>query len=242
MHRLFVKDVSKVYNRNRYVVDGVSLMVESGQIVGLLGPNGAGKTTTFYMIVGFVRPDKGNIVLNDKDITELPMYQRARIGISYLAQESSVFRKLTVRDNISAILETLNISKAEREARLSGLLTELKIDHLACQRADTLSGGERRRLEITRALALSPSFMLMDEPFAGVDPLAVAEVQNIIRGLKSKGIGILISDHNVRETLGICDTAYIMNNGKVIESGAPSIVAQSSVVRKTYLGEEFRLN
>ncbi|MFH1673999.1 MAG: LPS export ABC transporter ATP-binding protein [Pseudomonadota bacterium] len=240
MGSLFVKDLKKVYNK-KTVVDGVSLQLESGQVVGLLGPNGAGKTTTFYMMVGFIKPDGGRVFFDDDDITERPMYQRARIGIGYLPQEASVFRKLTVEENVLAILETLSISKSEQRVRLAELLNELKINHLAKQKAYALSGGERRRLEITRALVMSPSFILLDEPFAGVDPLAVTDIQNIIGHLKSKGIGILISDHNVRETLGVCDRAYILNEGQVIESGTPEVIAASPVVRRTYLGEQFKL-
>lgn len=239
MGRLFVKDLKKIYNK-KTVVDGVSLQVEGGQVVGLLGPNGAGKTTTFYMMVGFVKPDSGRVFL-DEDITDMPMHQRARKGIGYLSQEASIFRKLTVEENVLAILETLAITRSEQRIRLAELLSELKIDHLAKQKAYALSGGERRRLEITRALVISPSFILLDEPFAGVDPLAVIDIQNIIGHLKSKGIGILISDHNVRETLGVCDRAYILSDGRVIESGTPDVIANSSVVRQTYLGEQFKL-
>ncbi len=239
MGMLFVKDLKKVYNK-KVVVDGVSLQVESGQVIGLLGPNGAGKTTTFYMMVGFIKPDGGRVFFDDNDITDSPMYQRARNGIGYLSQEASVFRKLTVEENVLAILETLPIPRSEQRVRLAELLGELKIDHLAKQKAYALSGGERRRLEITRALVISPSFILLDEPFAGVDPLAVTDIQNIIGHLKSKGIGILISDHNVRETLGVCDRAYILNEGRVIESGAPDVIAASPIVRQTYLGEEFK--
>ncbi len=240
MGSLFVKDLKKVYNK-KAVVDGVSLQVESGQVVGLLGPNGAGKTTTFYMMVGLIKPDRGRVFFDDNDITDSPMYQRARTGISYLPQEASVFRKLTVEENVLAILETLPIPRSEQYIRLAELLNELKIDHLAKQKAYALSGGERRRLEITRALVMSPSFILLDEPFAGVDPLSVTDIQNIIGHLKSKGIGILISDHNVRETLGVCDRAYILNEGQVIESGVPEVIAASPVVRRTYLGEQFKL-
>ena len=239
MVRLFVKDLKKVYNK-KVVVAGVTLQVESGQVIGLLGPNGAGKTTTFYMIVGFIKPDAGRVFLDNHDITNSPMYQRTRKGIGYLPQEASVFRKLTVEENVLAILETLPISRSEQRTRLAALLRELKIDHLAKQKAYVLSGGERRRLEITRALVMSPSFILLDEPFAGIDPLAVTDIQNIIGHLKSKGIGILISDHNVRETLGVCDSAYILNEGVVIESGTPDVIAASSIVRRTYLGEQFK--
>jgi lipopolysaccharide export system ATP-binding protein len=240
MVSLFVKDLKKVYNK-KVVVAGVTLQVESGQVVGLLGPNGAGKTTTFYMIVGFIKPDGGRVFLDNHDITDSPMYQRSRKGIGYLPQEASVFRKLTVKENVLAILETLPVPKSKQRTRLAELLRDLKIDHLAKQKAYALSGGERRRLEITRALVMSPSFILLDEPFAGIDPLAVTDIQNIIGHLKSKGIGILISDHNVRETLGVCDSAYILNEGVVIESGTPDVIAASSIVRRTYLGEQFKL-
>lgn len=240
MERLFVKELKKVYNK-KTVVDGVTLQVDGGQVVGLLGPNGAGKTTTFYMMVGFVKPDGGRVFFDDDDITDMPMYQRARKGIGYLSQEASVFRKMTVEENVLAILETLPMPVSEQRIRLTELLSELKIDHLAKQKAYALSGGERRRLEITRALVMSPSFILLDEPFAGVDPLAVTDIQNIIGQLKSKGIGILVSDHNVRETLGVCDKAYILNEGRVIESGTPDVIASSPIVRRTYLGEQFKL-
>jgi lipopolysaccharide export system ATP-binding protein len=238
--KLEVKDLVKSYRR-RFVVDHVSLEVEEGQIVGLLGPNGAGKSTTFYSVVGIIRPDSGSVMLNGEDIGRVPMYQRARKGITYLPQEPSVFRKLTVEENILAILETLNISKEERRVRLSGLLSELGISHLARSKADRLSGGERRRVEITRALVTQPSFILLDEPFAGIDPLAVLDIQSLIRSLKAKGIGVLISDHNVRETLKVCDWAYIMHEGKILEAGDPSSIAQSDLARRTYLGDQFSL-
>ncbi len=238
--KLEVKDLVKSYRR-RCVVDHVSLQVEEGQIVGLLGPNGAGKSTTFYSVVGIIRPDSGSVMLNGEDIGRVPMYQRARKGITYLPQEPSVFRKLTVEENILAILETLNISEEERRLRLSGLLSELGISHLARSKADRLSGGERRRVEITRALVTQPSFILLDEPFAGIDPLAVLDIQSLIRSLKAKGIGVLISDHNVRETLKVCDWAYIMHEGKILEAGDPSSIAQSDVARRTYLGDQFSL-
>ncbi len=223
------------------MVDSLSLKVESGSVVGLLGPNGAGKTTTFYTIVGLIRPDEGKVFLNGEDITSYPMYIRARKGIGYLPQESSIFRKLTVEENILAILETLPISRSERYTRLNDLLEELSIGHLARQKAYALSGGERRRVEITRALVSAPSFMLLDEPFAGIDPIAVIDIQKIIGQLKERGIGVVISDHNVRETLGVCDWAYILNEGVLIESGPPEVIVSSNVAREIYLGERFQL-
>lgn len=225
----------------RRVLRDVSVRISAGEVVGLLGPNGAGKTTTFYMIVGLLRPDGGRVALNGIDVTDLPMYQRARAGISYLPQEASVFRKLTVEENVLAILETLPISAEERQGRLWRLLEELSIAHLAKTKAYALSGGERRRLEITRALVISPAFMLLDEPFAGIDPIAVIDIQNIIRQLKERGIGVLITDHNVRETLGICDRAYILNEGSILEEGIPSHIAESRQAREIYLGERFSL-
>jgi lipopolysaccharide export system ATP-binding protein len=240
MPTLSLQELVKIYN-GRCVVNSVSLNVESSSVVGLLGPNGAGKTTTFYLTVGMVRPNKGRVFLDDEDITDCPMYLRARQGIGYLPQEASVFRKLTVKENIMAILETLPLSKSEQEDRANSLLEELSIKHLVAQKAGVLSGGERRRLEITRALATSPSFMLLDEPFAGIDPLAVIDIKNIIRHLKRRNIGIIISDHNVRETLEVCDQAYILNNGQVIESGPPEKIASSETARRIYLGDEFRL-
>ncbi len=237
---LTVRDLLKVYH-GRHVVDAVSLTVESGVVVGLLGPNGAGKTTTFYMTVGMVRPDGGQVFLDDEEITNYPMYLRARRGVGYLPQEKSIFRKLTVKQNIMAILEIFPMSKSEREKRADMLLDELGIRRLAKQKASVLSGGERRRLEISRALATNPSFMLLDEPFAGVDPLAVIDIKNIIEHLRARGIGVLISDHNVRETLGACDEAYILNDGKVIESGPPEKIAASETARRIYLGDSFKL-
>ena len=237
---LRAESLTKTY-AGRTVVKGVSIEVHSGEVVGLLGPNGAGKTTTFYMIVGLTRPNSGRVFLGDADLTELPMYQRARSGISYLPQEPSVFRKLTVEENILAILETLDLTLAEREERLTALLDELSIAHLRKNRAHSLSGGERRRLEITRALVISPAFMLLDEPFAGIDPLAVLDIQNIVAQLRERGIGVLITDHNVRETLGICDRAYILNEGVILEEGNPSQIAASKRAREIYLGEKFRL-
>jgi lipopolysaccharide export system ATP-binding protein len=225
----------------RTVVRGVTIEVRAGQVVGLLGPNGAGKTTSFHMIVGLTRPDAGTVLLNGEDVTGLPMYQRARRGIGYLPQEASIFRRLTVEENVLAILETLDLSADERRARLAELLAELGMTRLAKSRADALSGGERRRLEITRALVVSPRFMLLDEPFAGIDPIAVVDIQGIVTQLKQRGIGVLITDHNVRETLGICDRAYVVNEGTVLEEGDPERIANSRRARELYLGEKFRL-
>ncbi|MFP5212440.1 MAG: LPS export ABC transporter ATP-binding protein [Acidobacteriota bacterium] len=238
--KLMVRDLVKTY-RGRCVVNQVSLEVSEGRIVGLLGPNGAGKSTTFYSVVGIIRPDSGAVYLNGEDITGMPMYRRARKGITYLPQEASVFRKLTVEQNLMAILETLDLGKEERQARLKMLLADLNITHLAGNKADRLSGGERRRVEISRALVTQPSFILLDEPFAGIDPIAVLEIQGLIRSLKEKGIGVLISDHNVRETLKACDWAYIMHEGKILEAGDPQSIARSDVARRTYLGDEFSL-
>jgi len=215
--------------------------IKSSSVVGLLGPNGAGKTTTFYMTVGMIKPDSGQVFFDDEDITSFPMYLRARKGVGYLPQETSIFRKLTVKQNIMAILETLSISKADQEERANLLLDELGIKHLKSQKGNLLSGGERRRLEITRALATNPAFILLDEPFAGIDPLAVIDIKKIIRHLKDRGIGILISDHNVRETLEVCDEAYILNDGRIIESGPPERIASSETARRIYLGDEFKL-
>jgi lipopolysaccharide export system ATP-binding protein len=233
-------DLVKVYGGRR-VVDGVTIEVGRQQIIGLLGPNGAGKTTTFYMVVGLARPESGKVLLDGEDISSEPMYMRARKGINYLAQEPSVFRKLTVEENLLAVLETLDISAGERRVRLNSLLAELNIAHLAGQKATSLSGGERRRLEITRALVTEPRFMLLDEPFAGIDPLAVSDIQNIARQLKSRGLGIIISDHNVRETLNVCDYAYIVGGGGIIEQGLPEDIVQSKIVQSVYLGENFNL-
>ncbi len=232
--------LEKTYKK-RKVVDGIRLDIKAGEVVGLLGPNGAGKTTIFYMIVGLARPDKGEILLDGERITDLPMYMRSRRGISYLPQESSIFRKLTVEENILSILETLNISAEERYERLRTLLSELNITYLAKNKGYTLSGGERRRVEITRALVISPSFILLDEPFAGIDPIAVMDIQGIISHLKKKGIGVLITDHNVHETLQITDRAYIINEGKILESGTPQEISESPRARAIYLGERFRL-
>jgi lipopolysaccharide export system ATP-binding protein len=225
----------------RRVVDDVTIEVRGGEVVGLLGPNGAGKTTSFHMIVGLTRPDAGRVYLDGVDVTPLPMYERARRGIGYLPQEPSVFRKLTVEQNILAILETLDLTAAERTERLRQLLDELGIAKVAKSKALALSGGERRRLEITRALVISPVFMLLDEPFAGIDPIAVVDIQGIVSQLKRRGIGVLITDHNVRETLGICDRAYIVNEGTVLEEGTPTQIADSPRARQIYLGEAFRL-
>ena len=227
--------------RNRRVVDQVNLQVLSGSVVGLLGPNGAGKTTTFYSIVGFIRPTSGAIFLDEEDITALPIHQRAERGITYLAQEPSVFRKLTVEENIRIVLEPLGLSAGEIKSRIGELLAELKIERLAGNKGHALSGGERRRVEIMRALATRPRFILLDEPFAGVDPLSVADLQQIIRDLKQKGLGVLISDHNVRETLQVCDFAYIMNNGQILTSGVAADIIESVVARKMYLGDNFHM-
>lgn len=237
---LVVNDLVKIYE-GRSVVDHVTLEVRDGQIVGLLGPNGAGKSTTFYSIVGIIRPDGGAVMLNGENLNGMPMYLRARRGITYLPQEPSVFRRLTVEENIMAILETLDMGKEERRSRLKELLAELNLAHLAGHRADRLSGGERRRVEITRALVTQPSFILLDEPFAGIDPIAVLEIQGLVRSLRARGIGVLISDHNVRETLKVCDWAYIMHEGKILEAGEPMSIAQSDLARRTYLGDEFSL-
>jgi lipopolysaccharide export system ATP-binding protein len=236
-----VQDLVKVYHK-KTVVNRVSLQLTQGEIVGLLGPNGAGKTTTFYMIVGLTRPNQGQISFDGEDIRDLPMYQRARKGINYLPQEPSIFTKLTVAENIMAILETLDLTHPEREDRLTFLLQELKIAHLARNKAYSLSGGERRRVEITRALVTSPQIMLLDEPFAGIDPLAVNDIQHIIRQLKEKNIGVLISDHNVRETLSVCDRAYILHEGVILQEGTPQELAASELAKKIYLGEKFKLH
>ncbi len=225
----------------RQILNGVSLDVRAGEVVGLLGPNGAGKTTTFYVMVGLLHPDQGTVRLGESDITEEPMYRRARLGVSYLPQEPSVFRKLTVQENLLAVLETLPLSHEERAERLESLLEELSIAHLAKSYAYTLSGGERRRLEITRSLVTSPSFILLDEPFAGIDPIAVIDIQTIIAQLRKRKIGILITDHNVRETLGICDRAYILTSGAILEEGTPDVIASSRKARELYLGQGFSL-
>ncbi|MCM8794697.1 MAG: LPS export ABC transporter ATP-binding protein [Candidatus Omnitrophica bacterium] len=237
---LRTQDLLKTYGSRR-VVDGVALEVRRGEIVGLLGPNGAGKTTTFYMVVGLIAPDRGKIIFADREITRLPMHRRSRLGVGYLAQEPSIFRRLTVEENILAILETLPLSMAERMDRLEELLDELGLRYLAKSRADTLSGGERRRLEITRALVTRPHFLLLDEPFSGIDPIAVAECQEIIKGLRDRGMGILLTDHNVRETLSITDRAYIMAEGKVLISGSAQQLINDPKAREIYLGSRFRM-
>jgi lipopolysaccharide export system ATP-binding protein len=231
----------KVY-KGRKVVRDVSVDIRQGEIVGLLGPNGAGKTTTFYMIVGLVRPDGGTVSLGEDDITELPMYLRAQRGISYLPQEPSVFRKLTVQENLLSVFETMGLPLAERERRTQQLLEEFGITHIARSRAFTLSGGERRRVEIARSLAINPAFILLDEPFAGIDPIAVFEIQRIVSQLRARGIGILITDHNVRETLKITDRAYIIKEGEIFRQGAPESLSEDAEVRRIYLGETFNLN
>jgi lipopolysaccharide export system ATP-binding protein len=238
---LEARALTKSYGR-RVVVDRVDVNIHDGEVVGLLGPNGAGKTTTFYMIVGLARPDGGQVFLGERDITALPMYQRARAGIGYLPQEASVFRKLSAEQNILAILETLGLSPPDQRQRARALLEELGIQGIAKQPAYTLSGGERRRLEIARALATSPAFILLDEPFAGIDPIAVLDIQKIIAHLKNRGIGVLITDHNVRETLKITDRAYILTEGEVFRSGTPGELASDEDVRRVYLGEAFRLD
>jgi len=240
MTELSLYNLVKTYN-GKTVVNQAGLTVKPGKVTGLLGPNGAGKTTTFYMTVGMIRPDSGHVLLGEEEITHYPMYIRARKGVGYLPQESSVFRKLTVEENITAILEVLPESNVPIQSRARDLMQELGINGLARQKAASLSGGERRRLEIARVLATDPLFILLDEPFAGIDPLAVMDIQQIIAQLIRKGIGVLISDHNVRETLGVCDHAYIMSQGAVIESGPPDRIISSAVAKKTYLGDNFRL-
>jgi lipopolysaccharide export system ATP-binding protein len=240
MALLEAEDIVKQY-RNRRVVDGVSLQVENGSVVGLLGPNGAGKTTSFYMIAGLVRPQAGRVLLDGEDITSLPIHKRAQKGISYLAQEPSVFKKLTVAENIRIVLEPLGLPGDEIDNRISSLLEDMKIQALAGNRANTLSGGERRRVEIMRALAIEPRFILLDEPFAGIDPLSVTDLQQIIKDLKNKGLGVLISDHNVRETLSVCDHAYIISNGRILTSGNAEEIVKNEAARKIYLGENFTI-
>ena len=239
-HLLQTHQLIKSYN-GRVVVRGVALTVRRGEIVGLLGPNGAGKTTTFYMIVGLIRPDEGQIIFDEEDISRLPMYQRVRRGIGYLSQEPSVFQKLTVEENIMAVLETLRIPLRVRRRRLLALLLELNISHLAKNKAYTLSGGERRRLEITRALVTNPLFILLDEPFSGVDPIAVTECQQIIYELKSKGLGILLTDHNVRETLTVTDRSYLMAEGEILMTGSARDLLENPKARKIYLGDKFTM-
>ncbi|HVS01298.1 MAG TPA: LPS export ABC transporter ATP-binding protein [Thermoanaerobaculia bacterium] len=238
--RLATRHLRKAY-RGRYVVDDVSIEVHKGEIVGLLGPNGAGKTTTFYMVVGLTPPDSGHVLLGDDDITDLPMYLRAQRGISYLPQEPSVFRRMSVEDNLRAILETLDLSHAERERRIDMLLGELGLETVRKSPGYALSGGERRRVEIARALVIDPAFILLDEPFAGIDPIAVLDIQGIVRRLRELGIGILVTDHNVRETLKITDRAYIINNGEILRAGHPTELSRDPQVKKIYLGEDFHL-
>jgi len=240
MRLLETKGLIKSYD-GRQVVKGVDITVKRGEIVGLLGPNGAGKTTTFYMIVGIVAPNQGTIVFDNHEITNLPIHERARLGIGYLSQEASIFRKLTVRENINAILETLPLSRQDRKRRLASLLEELNISHLAKNKAYTLSGGERRRLEITRALVTNPSFILLDEPFSGIDPIVVNEAQEIIKELKAKGLGILLTDHNVRETLSITDRAYLIADGSILIAGTAHELINHPQARQVYLGEKFRM-
>ncbi len=239
-HSLSAFNLQKTYGRRR-VVDDVSLHVEKGEVVGLLGANGAGKTTTFYMMVGLERTETGNIFLNGQDVTRLPMYLRARLGLGYLPQEPSIFRRLSAEQNILAILETMKMSRSERFERLNELLDEFGVDHVRKTRGDALSGGERRRVEIARCLATEPEFILLDEPFAGIDPIAIDDIREIILYLKAQNIGILITDHNVRETLGITDRAYILSEGEILKSGLPAELVENEQVRKLYLGERFRL-
>jgi lipopolysaccharide export system ATP-binding protein len=239
IHSLEAIGLMKAYNE-RPIVRGVDFSVRSGQVVGLLGPNGAGKTTSFYMVVGLVKSDEGKILLDGSDVSEFPMHERARMGVAYLPQEASVFRRMTVEENIMAVLETLDLNKTERNKRLQSLIGEFNIGHIARQKAFTLSGGERRRVEVARALALDPKFLLLDEPFAGIDPLAVADIQKMIQTLRKRGIGVLITDHNVRETLAICDIGYLLSDGKIIEKGTPEEIAQSPIAREKYLGENFQ--
>lgn len=239
-HLLAARGLSKAY-KQRQVVSSVDLQLASGEVVGLLGPNGAGKTTSFYMVVGLVRPDQGEVFLDDENLTALPMHQRARMGISYLPQEASIFRKLTVEQNLLAILETVETSRLVQQERKDQLLEDFRLTHVVKSYGYALSGGERRRVEIARALVLEPRFILLDEPFAGIDPIAVLDIQDIINELKQRRIGVLISDHNVRETLGVCDRAYILNEGCILEHGSPDQIAQSPKARAIYLGEKFRL-
>lgn len=239
--RLFAKGLFKKYG-DKEVVRDLTLEVDGAEVVGLLGPNGAGKTTTFNMIAGSVRPTLGEVFLGDREITELPMYRRARLGITYLPQEASIFRRLSVADNVNAILETVEPDRAKRRERLDELLAELGLSEKANRRGDALSGGERRRVEITRALVLNPQYLMLDEPFAGVDPIAVIDIQKIIEQLKARGIGVVITDHNVRETLSICDRAYIIKDGEILRLGTPAEIAEDPHVREVYLGENFRLH
>jgi lipopolysaccharide export system ATP-binding protein len=241
MLKLQADDLSKSY-RGRKVVDDISLEIRQGEVVGLLGPNGAGKTTTFYILVGLARPDYGRVLLDGEDITDLPMYLRARSGISYLPQEPSVFRKLTVEENLLAVLETLELTAEQRRDRVEELLAQMGLEGVRYSRAYVLSGGERRRLEIARSMVLSPSFVLLDEPFSGIDPLTVVDIQKIIADLSAAGIGVLVTDHNVRETLAVTNRAYIINDGKILYAGTPADLAANAEVRRVYLGESFRLN
>lgn len=240
LHLLETRGLVKSYN-GRKVVDGLDITIGRSEVVGILGPNGAGKTTSFYMIVGIIAPEYGEIYFDQENITKLPIHERCRLGMGYLSQEASIFRKLTVEENILAVLETLKMSPRERRKRLSALLEELNIAHLAKSKAYTLSGGERRRLEITRALVTNPSFLLLDEPFSGIDPIVVAEAQEIIRDLKKKGLGILLTDHNVRETLSITDRAYLVSDGKILISGTADDLINDAEAKKIYLGEQFRM-
>jgi len=240
MAQLETRSIVKIYG-SRTVVDGISLKVNTGSVVGLLGPNGAGKTTTFYSVVGFVKPNEGSVLLNGEEITNLPIHKRALKGITYLAQEPSVFKKLTVEENVRIVLEPLGLTTNEINNRIEELLADLKIEYLRNNKGHALSGGERRRVEIMRALATKPEFILLDEPFAGIDPLAVGELQKIIYGLKDRGLGILISDHNVRETLQVCDFAYIVNSGTILTSGVAGDIVESQIARKMYLGENFSM-
>ncbi|HTZ74355.1 MAG TPA: LPS export ABC transporter ATP-binding protein [Candidatus Aquilonibacter sp.] len=241
MEKLQASDLKKAY-RGRRVVDNVSLEIRQGEVVGLLGPNGAGKTTTFNILVGLVRPDYGRVLLDDEDITDLPMYLRARNGISYLPQEPSVFRKLTAEENLQAVLETLSLTPEQRRERVEELLAQMGLDGVRYSQAHVLSGGERRRLEIARSLVLSPSFILLDEPFSGIDPLTVIDIQKIIAELSGAGIGVLITDHNVQETLAVTNRAYIISEGKILATGTPAEISASADVRRIYLGEAFRLH
>ena len=240
MRKLQTCEISKSYS-NRKVVEDVSMLVEQGEVVGLLGPNGAGKTTSFYMIVGLISPDSGRVLLDDEEITSLPMYQRARRGISYLPQEPSVFRKLTVEENLMAILETLPVNSHQRRERLSALIEQLGLEKVRQNKGYALSGGERRRVEIARSLVIEPSFLLLDEPFSGIDPIQVLELQRIIFDLKRSGIGILVTDQNVRETMAVTDSAYIIHNGKIFRAGSPEALGRDPEVKRIYLGESFDL-
>jgi lipopolysaccharide export system ATP-binding protein len=240
VEKLEAKDLAKIYKGKR-VVDKVNISVERSSIVGLLGPNGAGKTTTFYMMIGRVRPDEGTILLDGEDLTDDPMYLRARKGISYLPQEPSVFRKLTVEENMFAVIEGNNLSSTEAKEKMNSYLDELDIADLKKQKASSLSGGQRRRLEISRALVSEPRFMLLDEPFAGIDPLIINDIKQIVKRLRQRGIGIIISDHNVRETLDVCDSAYLIADGNIVESGSPEVILNSKIARSRYLGEDFNM-